>query len=201
MSAPTRTGAPKRAAKALATGRRVLLRFPESGDREPFLALRRASRTLHSRWEQRAPKGEDPYGPEAFARYLSASRAARKRRLLVCRREDGAIVGSLSLSEITRGAVQSAILGYWVGAPFAGRGYMREALALLARHAFEDLGLHRLEALILPENGASRRLAARAGFRLEGCSRRLVKLRGRWRDHERWALTVEDLRQRPQSRR
>ena len=71
---------------------------------------------------------------------------------------------------------------------------MREGLALLLKHAFGPLGLHRVEANIQPGNTASIALVKGAGFRLEGFSPRYLKVAGRWRDHERWAITVEDLR-------
>jgi ribosomal-protein-alanine N-acetyltransferase len=116
------------------------------------------------------------------------------RTFLVVRREDRAIVGVFNLSQIFLGNFRSAYLGYWVGAPYAGQGYMTEGLALLLRHAFGPLRLHRVEANLQPGNVASRALARRAGFRLEGFSPRYLKIAGRWRDHERWAITVEDFR-------
>jgi ribosomal-protein-alanine N-acetyltransferase len=111
--------------------------------------------------------------------------------VLVCRRADGAIVGVVNVSEIVRAALQSAYLGYYVFRPHATQGYMTEGLALVLRHAFRRLGLHRLEANIQPENLASRRLVRRLGFRKEGFSPRYLKVGGRWRDHERWAILRE----------
>ena len=108
--------------------------------------------------------------------------------------EDGAIVGSLALSQIFRGNFQSAYLGYQIAEPFAGRGYMTEALQLALRYAFRELDLHRVEANIQPENKASLALVRRAGFVREGYSRRYLKIGGRWRDHERWALLREEWR-------
>jgi [ribosomal protein S5]-alanine N-acetyltransferase len=71
---------------------------------------------------------------------------------------------------------------------------MREALHLALRHAFGPLRLHRVEANIQPGNAPSRALVRRAGFRREGFSPRYLKIGGRWRDHERWALVCEDWR-------
>ena len=73
---------------------------------------------------------------------------------------------------------------------------MTEALQLTLRHAFVKLKLHRLEANIQPENTPSIALVKRAGFVKEGYSRRYLKISGRWRDHERWAILVEDWRKR-----
>ena len=109
---------------------------------------------------------------------------------------DRALVGVFNLSQIFYGPLCSAYLSYWAGAPFAGQGYLRAGLEQLLRHAFRRLRLHRVEANIQPQNLRSRALAERAGFRLEGFSPRYLKIGGRWRDHERWAITVEDWRAR-----
>jgi ribosomal-protein-alanine N-acetyltransferase len=131
-----------------------------------------------------------PETPPAVARWIRAT-GPRRRRLLVCRRGDGAIVGVVNVSEIVRGAFRSAYLGYYGFAPHAGQGYMTEGLGLVLRHAFRQLGLHRLEANIQPGNRASRALVRRLGFRREGFSARYLKIGGRWRDHERWAIVRE----------
>lgn len=170
----------------IATDGVVLLRPPAARDEAEFLDLVRESRALHRPWVS------PPATPERFRRYLRRCRQANFRGMLVCRREDGRIVGVINVSEIVRGALQSAFVGYWAGAAFAGRGYMARGLALVLRHAFRDLGLHRLEANLQPENARSRRLAKGAGFRKEGLSRRYLKIGGRWRDHERWAITREE---------
>jgi len=124
------------------------------------------------------------------ARWLEATGPTRV-RLLVCRRADGAVVGVVNVSEIVRAALQSAYLGYYAFRPYAGAGYLTEGLGLVLRHAFRRLKLHRLEANIQPANAASRRLARRLGFRKEGFSPRYLKVGGRWRDHERWAIVRE----------
>lgn len=113
---------------------------------------------------------------------------------LVCRREDDHIVGVFNLSHIIRGALGSAFLGYYGFAPFSRQGLMRAGLGLLLRQAFGPLRLHRVEANIQPGNFASLALVRGAGFRLEGYSRRYLKIGGRWRDHERWAILAEDWR-------
>lgn len=94
------------------------------------------------------------------------------------------------------GLFRSAYLGYHIGAPHARQGYMAEALGLALTHGFGPLRLHRLEANVRPENGASIALVRRLGFTCEGYSRRYLKIGGRWRDHERWAMLREDWRAR-----
>jgi ribosomal-protein-alanine N-acetyltransferase len=132
-----------------------------------------------------------PTTPRAVTRWLAAAGPTRV-RLLVCRRADGVILGVVNVSEIVRGALRSAYLGYYAFEPHAGAGYLTEGLGLVLRHAFRRLGLHRLEANIQPANTPSRRLARRLGFRKEGFSPRYLKVGGRWRDHERWAIVRED---------
>jgi len=167
-------------------GQRVFLRPLAASDREEVLRLARASQTLHRPWV------ESPTNRAAFRSFLRRSRLPSVRTLVAVRRDDHAIVGVLTLSQIFRGSFRSAYLGYWVGAPHAGQGYMTEAMQLLLRRAFGPLKLHRVEANLQPGNAASRALVLRSGFRKEGFSPRYLEIGGRWRDHERWAITVED---------
>jgi ribosomal-protein-alanine N-acetyltransferase len=173
------------------TSGNVYLRAPRRGDRGEFLALVRQSRTFLARWS--SPPGD----AEAFGEYLARCRRADFRGMLLCRAADGRIVGVFNLSQIFRGSFQNAYLGYWVGARFAGRGYMTEGMRLVLREAFGAMRLHRVEANIQPGNHASLRLVRRCGFRREGFSPRYLKVRGRWRDHERWAILAETWRALP----
>jgi ribosomal-protein-alanine N-acetyltransferase len=170
--------------------REVFLRVPMPADRDEFLSLMRASRAFHRPW------ASAPTDDERFAAYVSDARRPDFEAMLVCRAEDEAIVGFFNLSQITRGSLQSAYLGYAVGKQFAGQGYMRAGLQLVLRHAFLTLRLHRVEANIQPGNKASVALASGAGFKREGFSPRYLKIGGRWRDHERWAILAEDWRRR-----
>jgi ribosomal-protein-alanine N-acetyltransferase len=98
----------------------------------------------------------------------------------------------INLSQIFRGGFQNAYLGYGLGVNFTGRGFMTEAIALVLRFAFKDLKLHRIEANVQPENLSSIAVLKRNGFTKEGFSRRYLKIGGKWRDHERWAIIAED---------
>jgi ribosomal-protein-alanine N-acetyltransferase len=164
----------------------VYLRVPVSADARVFCAQVRLSAPLHRRWV--AP----PATPVRFRSWLGDPADQRRRVYLVCRREDDALVGTYIISEIVRGPFQTAFLGYYGFLPLARQGLMRAGLSLVLREAFRSLGLHRLEANIQPGNAASIALVSAAGFRLEGYSRRYLKVAGRWRDHERWALLAED---------
>jgi ribosomal-protein-alanine N-acetyltransferase len=150
----------------------------------------RASRRRHRRWS--APPVDLDGWQELFAR----TRQDDFDLQLVCLRAGGAIVGYFTLSQVFRRNFKNANLGYEGSTAYAGRGYMTEGMELMLRHAFGAQRLHRLEANIQPGNARSRALAERAGFRLEGFSPRYLKIGGRWRDHERWAITAEDWRRR-----
>ena len=168
---------------------RVVVRTPTIDDQDEFIARMRASRSLHRPWISNMPET-----PDGYAAYLSRTEDPRAAPFLACRVEDGEILGFLNISEIVRGPFKSAFLGYGAVAGFAGQGYMTEALQLVLREAFTKIGLHRLEANIQPGNTASIALAKRCGFELEGFSPRYLKVGGRWRDHERWAIRSETWR-------
>jgi ribosomal-protein-alanine N-acetyltransferase len=163
------------------------LEKPSSRRREEFLSAARKSRRLHGQWTSA------PQTPPEFDAYLK--RVRRKTHLgywFVTEQRE--LAGVVHISEIVRGNFCSGYLGYYAFAPHNGQGYMRQGLAAALRNAFDDEGLHRLEANIQPGNKASRSLVERLGFRLEGFSPRYLKIAGRWRDHERWAITAEEWR-------
>ena len=164
------------------------LQPPQPADRREFLDLVDASDDLHRPWTY------PPADAAGYRRLLERNRADNFFALLVRRNADDAIVGIFEFSEIVRGAFQNAYLGYWVGAPFAAQGYMSEGMQLALRFAFGELRLHRIEANIQPDNRRSLALARSAGFKREGFSPRYLKIGGRWRDHERWAILSDDAR-------
>lgn len=184
-----------RAAKqrgVIIVGERVLLRKPKVGDLHEFVALRRASRSFLERWEPRPPRGVNRFAASGFHRTLNVARERNRCITLVCLCETGQIIGMLNLNEIVRGAFQSATMGYWISRDFARRGLMTEAVTLMLRHAFERLKLHRVEANMIPRNTPSRSLAKAVGMRYEGTAKRYLQINGKWEDHERWAMTVEE---------
>lgn len=181
-----------RRARALARAERTFLCRPTERDGTELKRLRKTSWPFLEPWEPAPEKGRSPWGDAWWRGFLASSRRKDVERLLLCRDEDGALLGQIGISNIVRGAFHSAYVGYWIGAEHARLGYMTEGLRAAVRHAFEGLDLHRVEANLIPENTASKRLAQRCGFRLEGFSPRYLRIAGRWSDHERWALTRED---------
>jgi ribosomal-protein-alanine N-acetyltransferase len=174
---------------ALEIGTRVYLRTLSAADEREMLALHARSRRYLLPWVQ--PMTTSQQFSAHLARIISDPRTVG---CLVCRKEDDAIAGVINISEIVRGLFQSAYLGYYGSFEHRGRGYMTEGLCLVLRHAFLKLKLHRVEANIQPQNERSIRLVKRCGFRYEGFSPRYLKIGGKWRDHERWALLIEEWR-------
>jgi [ribosomal protein S5]-alanine N-acetyltransferase len=175
-------------------GFRVRLRPPRHADEDAFLAAVRDSRQLHGSWVS------PPRTPEVFAtfvrRYGSRVGDGAHAGFLALRAEDDALAGVFNFSQIARGVLCSAYLGYYAFAPQAGRGLMTEGMILALDLAYRTLRLHRVEVNVRPDNLRSIALVERIGFEREGYSRRYLKLAGRWRDHVRYAMLAEDWRQR-----
>jgi ribosomal-protein-alanine N-acetyltransferase len=167
-------------------GARVGLRVLERSDRDAFLALARDSRELHRPWTY------PPERPEQFEELYARSRRDDFVCLIAVLLASDELAGVFTISQIFRGAFQSAYMGYYAHQRHAGQGHMREALEQVLEHSFGALSLHRIEANIQPGNQPSIALARGAGFRLEGFSPRYLLIGGQWRDHERYALTAEE---------
>jgi [ribosomal protein S5]-alanine N-acetyltransferase len=165
-----------------------VLRSPGREHADEFVALAKASRRFHAGLVSPA-RDHDRY-----MAIVERNRQPDVEVFLLVRREDDALLGSVTMSQIFRAGFQSAYLGYWIGAPYARQGYMTEGLGRVVTEAFRGMKLHRLEANIQPENEASKGVVRSLGFRLEGYSPRYLKIGGRWRDHERWAILREEWR-------
>lgn len=135
---------------------------------------------------------DTPETKEKFEAYVARNSSDANESFVICRNEDGKIVGAINLSQIFRRGFQNAYLGYSLGVRYTGCGFMTEAVALILRFAFKDLKLHRIEANVQPENLPSIAVLKRCGFTREGFSRKYLKIAGRWRDHERFAIIKED---------
>ena len=172
-----------------ATTPRVLIRPPTPANFAAFITATRRSRALHHRWI--TPKATTR---KEFAKYRERFDGKNNYGFLVIHRENNAIVGVININNVVRGAFQSGALGYYAFSPYAGEGLMFEGMQLVIAHAFGKLKLHRLEANIQPQNSPSIALVKKCEFTREGVSRRMLKICGKWRDHERWAILAEDFR-------
>ncbi len=164
---------------------RVQLRRPGLHDTDAFLRAVAQSRSLHRPWVQA------PATVAAFRQYLERMDDPAHEPFLISLRGDGALVGVVNLTNVVMGSFCSGYLGYYAFSGFERRGLMAEAVRLVIEHAFGSLGLHRLEANIQPDNGASIALARRCGFQREGFSPKYLRIDGGWRDHERWAIVAQ----------
>ena len=176
-------------------GSTVYLRTPDMTDFDEWASLREASRAFLTPWE--------PLW--AIDELTRAAYRARMRRFMkdiesdeaypffIFKNADARLIGGLTLSNVRRGAAQMASLGYWMGERHAGQGYMRLAVELATRFAFDKLDLRRIEAACLPNNTTSIKLLEACGFQHEGHARQYLNIAGRWSDHTLYALLSSDL--------
>jgi len=167
---------------------RVVVRPPRETDADAYLAHMRASRRFHHPWIVA------PTDRAAWDALMARHATPQVEVLFAVRREDEEVTGTFVLSQIFYGPFCNAYLGYWATLAHAGQGYMTEGMEGVLRYAFRTLKLHRVEANVQPGNTASIALLERTGFRHEGFSPRYLKVAGRWRDHERYAIVAEDRR-------
>jgi ribosomal-protein-alanine N-acetyltransferase len=171
-------------------GAKVYLRHPRASDLAELSELYAVSRN-HLRG-----LASTEFGPAQFERMMTDAEMESNEYFLICAADTQAIAGTINLSQIFRKSFQNAYLGYMLGAGHTGRGYMSDAVSIVLRFAFADLKLHRIEANVQPSNLPSIRVLERNGFTKEGFSKRYLKIGGRWRDHERWAIIAEDWKKR-----
>ena len=174
----------------------IRLRPVRMRDAAQWSRTRLAERTYLEPWE---PTGEMEWSVRhAVSTWPTLcsdlrSEARRGRMLPYVIEVDGRFRGQLTIGNVTRGALRSAWIGYWVSREVAGNGVATAALALGLDHCFGPVALHRVEATVRPENVASRRVLAKVGFREEGLLKRYLDVDGAWRDHLLLAVTAEEV--------
>jgi [ribosomal protein S5]-alanine N-acetyltransferase len=177
-------------------GETVYLRAPQMADFAEWAELREASRAFLTPWEPTWL--HDDLTRAAFRRrlkrYAEDLRTDQAYPFFVFARTDNTLVGGLTLANVRRGVAQAGSLGYWMGEPYARRGFMTAAVNALIPFAFGALRLHRLEAACIPSNVASVRLLERTGFTREGFAREYLCINGVWQDHLLYALLKNDAR-------
>lgn len=170
----------------------VEVRLVRMSDAEPLRRLLTDNRHWLQQWEATHPSGR---GVVPGSVVLRPTIRALRRQLRAGTgvpfvvRFGGEVVGQLSVSEVSGGALQSAQIGYWVSEHVAGRGITPVAVSLVIDYLFGVLGLHRVEICIRPENAASMRVVEKLGLRYEGRRSDYIHIDGAWRDHESFALT------------
>lgn len=175
-------------------GRGLRLRAPALADYGAWAELRAASRAHLVPWEPAWVR--DELSRQAFRKRLRHYQREQREDLgyafLLFSEEGETLMGGLTLTNVRRGVTQSAALGYWLGAPFAGQGRMTDAVRVLLPYAFGALRLHRVEAASMLANTPSIRVLERCGFAREGVARRYIQVNGAWRDHILFARVSDD---------
>jgi len=177
-------------------GRRILLRPLVASDFPAWRAVRRRNVDWLTKWEAARVPGV-PDVVEDRGAFEARCSARQRERMLGTGYGFGIFVGGdfageINLNSIQRGPFQNAYIGYWIAEEQAGNGYMSEAVVLVAKFAFDDLHLHRLQIAIIPRNRNSRRVVDKLGLRDEGVAERYLEINGVWEDHVRYAITAEE---------
>ena len=175
-------------------GQGVVLRWPQGEDFPAWARLREISRDFLRPWEPAWPQDDLTRGAfrRRIRRYSEDQHNDLSYSFFVFRKEDDALVGGLTIANVRRGVAQTGSVGYWMGEPYARRGYMSAAVKAVAPFAFGALSLHRLDAACIPSNAASARLLEKCGFRYEGLARQYLCINGQWHDHYLYARLRDD---------
>ena len=177
-------------------GESVYLRYPRIADYALWASVRGESREFLAPWEPAWARDELSKGAfrRRIKRYQKETRLDSAYAFFVFRKDDDALMGGCTLSNVRRGVTQCCALGYWIGERFSRQGYMFDAVRALVPFIFSTLGLHRIEAACLPSNEPSRNLLGKVGFTHEGLARGYLQINGEWRDHLLFALLADDPR-------
>ena len=159
-------------------------RLLDPSDVPVLLEIAREDAEFFAPWE---PLHDETWLTEAGQRELVEEKL-EQHRLGLCvphavLDDGGDLIGRVSLNNVVRGAFQSCSIGYWIRPAANGRGHATAAVRLMLRTAFEDLGLHRVEAGTLVHNTASQTVLARNGFVRFGLAPQYLRIAGRWQDH------------------
>jgi [ribosomal protein S5]-alanine N-acetyltransferase len=184
----------KKTSSSRIDGEGLYLRRASMDDFDAWRLLRGESRSFLTPWEPTWPL--DDLTRTAFHRRVQRQDRERAEDeaygYLIFRSSDDALLGGITLGNMRRGVAQCGTLGYWMGEKYAGRGFMTKAARALLRHAFLEMGLHRVEAACAPDNERSRRLLERLGFQREGFARAYLLIDGAWQDHLLFAMLERD---------
>lgn len=175
-------------------GTNLILKTPHSTDFEQWVSLRQASEAFLRPWEPEWPK--DDLTKLGFQRRLKAYAQQRQsgwgRTYFLHDTEQGLLIGGISLTRIVHGISHSATLGYWMGVHHANQGHMKKTVPAFLDHAFDDLGLNRVEAACVPANSRSIHLLTSCGFHKEGFAREYLEINGMMEDHVLFARLKSD---------
>jgi ribosomal-protein-alanine N-acetyltransferase len=178
----------------------VTVRPPRRRDGREWSRIRLANVEWLAKWEPTSNLGWSERNSvreyhRNLSRLRSAARLGSMLPFMVCYGDR--LVGQMNASNVVRGALRSCSIGYWIDSAVAGRGITPTALALLVDHCLTTAGLHRVEVDIRPDNEPSIRVVQKLGLRQEGYYQRYLDIGGAWRDHLAFAVTSEEIADRP----
>ncbi len=164
---------------------RLDLRLPQLSDHKNWSQLRFESKEFLTPWEP--TWSHDHLLRRPFINRVNwAKRSIQNGTaipLFIINRNEGALIGAITLDNIRRGPNQTATMGYWIGLPYVRKGFMSEAISALVHYAFGTLDISRIESACLPENTPSRKVLEKCGFKYEGVAQAYIQIDGRWRTH------------------
>ena len=164
---------------------RLDLRLPQLSDHKNWSQLRFESKEFLTPWEP--TWSHDHLLRRPFINRVNwAKRSIQSGTaipLFIINRNDGVLIGAITLDNIRRGPNQTATMGYWIGLPYVRKGFMSEAISALVHYAFGTLDISRIESACLPENTPSRKVLEKCGFKYEGVAQAYIQIDGRWRTH------------------
>jgi [ribosomal protein S5]-alanine N-acetyltransferase len=171
-------------------GERIMLRHLDADDAPALLAFMNENRDFLEQWEPAHEEGFLTLDAQAADIEAAAADAAADRRHAFGIFLDSELVGRIALSQIFRGIFQNAYLGYSIAERWNGQGLGTEAVGVAMEFAFGELGLHRVQAAVMPRNIGSIRVLEKNGFREEGYAVGYLCINGVWEDHRIFARTV-----------
>jgi len=173
-------------------GDEITLRPPRLRDRKHWNSVRAENKEWLGPWEATLPQvPQDSPANDGLSKRPSfyqmvrmlnhEARAGRSYSFFIW---NGAnFVGQITMGGVMYGALRGAHIGYWVDRNYANRGFTTQAVKLVTSFGFSQLGLHRIEINVRPENAASCRVAEKAGYEMEGHRKAFLHIDGAWRDH------------------
>lgn len=177
-----------------APGGQVYLRHPKWADFEDWAELRRENQNFLTPWEP-------SWNAAHMTRSSYRARLSKFKKMAgndegypfhIFRAADQALIGACNITRVQRGPAQQCQMGYWLGEKYARKGFARAAVRAASEFCFNELGLHRIEAAVRPENEPSIKLLEAVGFKREGSARGYLKIDGEWRDHDIFARLSSD---------
>jgi ribosomal-protein-alanine N-acetyltransferase len=176
-------------------GNRIYLRQWQPQDAVALLAYRLENRSFLQPFEpaQHNDQFTSQFAEQKIEQWIDESVSDIGYAFGIFLKESDLLVGTIHLNRVIRGPLFNCLVGYSMAQRFNGQGLMTEAVGISLTIAFGPLGLHRVEAGVMPRNIGSMRILEKNGFRQEGLFRKYLRINGEWEDHAVFAILAEDM--------